>query len=76
MPLEIIQPGEVARGPVVDLPADLDEAIAVAAVMAWRGSAAFRVKDPAHTESIVQAVVMTEAIAGRRPPALARRGLA
>ncbi|WP_030451829.1 hypothetical protein [Herbidospora cretacea] len=60
----------------IELPADLDEAIAVAAVATWRGPAVFRLADPAHAEAIEQAVAMTEAIAGRRPPALARRGLA
>lgn len=76
MALDILRPGEAASGPVVELPADLDEAVAVAAVMAWRGSSAFRVADAAHADSIAQALAMTEAIAGRRPPALARRGLA
>nr|WP_062339039.1 hypothetical protein [Herbidospora sakaeratensis] len=60
----------------IELPADLDEAIAVAALAAWRGPAQFLVADPAHAEAIGQAVAMAEAIAGRRPPALARRGLA
>ncbi|GAB1821337.1 hypothetical protein [Herbidospora sp. RD11066] len=65
MPVEIIR-----------LPADLDEAIAVAAVLTWRGVSGFEPADPAQAEAIAQAVAMTEAIAGRRPPALARRGLA
>ncbi|GGK68912.1 hypothetical protein Ppa06_27770 [Planomonospora parontospora subsp. parontospora] len=52
-----------------------DEAaeLAAAAVCAWLGARVFRTTRP---DQVRLAVAMTESLAGRRPPALARRGLA
>jgi hypothetical protein len=52
-----------------------DEAaeLAAAAVCAWLGARVFRTARP---DQVRLAVAMTESLAGRRPPALARRGLA
>jgi hypothetical protein len=59
------------RTVVVTLPDDETEAIAAAAAYAWAGASVFRT-----THSVRQALDMTEAILGRRPPLLTRRGLA
>lgn len=71
----VLGPGdESAPGMVVvTLPEDQTEAIAAAAVHAWMGVRAFRTVHPDHVRL---AVDMTESLAGRRPPALTRRGLA
>ncbi|GLW07493.1 hypothetical protein Misp01_26230 [Microtetraspora sp. NBRC 13810] len=47
--------------------------IAVACVCAWLGARVFRTARP---EQVRMALRMTESLAGRRPPALTRRGLA
>ncbi len=64
-----------ARGatPLVVLPAELDAALAAAAVHRWHGAAVFVTE---HAEEVRLALDMTDSLAGRRPPALARRGLA
>ncbi|MCG5216690.1 hypothetical protein [Streptosporangium sp. KLBMP 9127] len=63
---------------IVVVPARLggsDEAaeMAAACVCAWLGARVFRTSRP---EQVGQALAMTESLAGRRPPALTRRGLA
>ncbi|MBG0815104.1 hypothetical protein [Planomonospora sp. ID82291] len=52
-----------------------DEAaeLAAASICAWLGARVFRTARP---DQVRLAVAMTESLAGRRPPALARRGLA
>ncbi|MEW9529215.1 hypothetical protein [Microbispora sp. NPDC049125] len=84
-PADVIEPGwvearslrEVAElvatghTVVVTLPDDETEAIAAAAAYAWAGANVFRTTHP-----VRQALDMTEALLGLRPPALARRGLA
>jgi hypothetical protein len=45
--------------------------LAAAALCAWAGASVFRTARP---EAVRQAVEMTECLAGRRPPVLARRG--
>jgi hypothetical protein len=47
------------------------EALAAAAVYAWAGARIFRT-----SHDVQLALDMTESLAGRRPPALTRRGLA
>lgn len=69
------------RTVLVTLPEDETEAIAAAAAYAWAGAAVFRTSHPATSHpatshSVRQALDMTEALLGRRPPALTRRGLA
>ncbi|MBX6384877.1 MAG: hypothetical protein IRZ07_18225 [Microbispora sp.] len=56
---------------VVTLPEDETEAIAAAAAYAWAGARVFRT-----SHDVRQALDMTEALLGLRPPALTRRGLA
>ncbi|NUW46408.1 hypothetical protein [Nonomuraea rhodomycinica] len=58
---------------LVTLPAPLDAALAAAAVYRWHGAGVFVTE---HTEQVRQALEMTDSLAGRRPPALARRALA
>jgi hypothetical protein len=52
-----------------------DEAaeLAAASICAWTGARVFRTARP---EQVRLALDMTESLAGRRPPALTRRGLA
>ncbi|WP_182883453.1 hypothetical protein [Microbispora sp. H10949] len=69
------------RTVLVTLPEDETEAIAAAAAYAWAGAGVFRTSHPATSHpavshSVRQALDMTEALLGRRPPALTRRGLA
>ncbi|TLP53582.1 hypothetical protein [Microbispora triticiradicis] len=74
------------RTVLVTLPEDETEAIAAAAAYAWAGAGVFRtshsatshpaISHPATSHSVRQALDMTEALLGRRPPALTRRGLA
>ncbi|MBO4272514.1 hypothetical protein [Microbispora triticiradicis] len=69
------------RTVLVTLPEDQTEAIAAAAAYAWAGAGVFRTSHSAafHSatfHSVRQALDMTEALLGRRPPALTRRGLA
>ena len=59
------------RTVVVTLPADETEALAAAAAYAWAGASVFRT-----SHDVRQALDMTEALLGRRLPALTRRGLA
>ncbi|GLW97726.1 hypothetical protein [Microtetraspora sp. NBRC 16547] len=63
------------RTVVVTLPDDPTEAVAAAAVFAWAGARVFRAT-PETARDVRLAVEMTESLAGRRPPALTRRGLA
>ena len=58
---------------VVTLSGDEDAQLAEAAVYAWLGARVFRTE---HREQVRLALDMTESLAGRRPPTLARRGLA
>jgi len=60
------------RAVAVTLPEDETEAIATAVAYAWAGATVFRTSHPA----VRQALDMTEVLLGRRPPVLARRGLA
>ncbi|WP_449062621.1 hypothetical protein [Planomonospora algeriensis] len=64
-----------SRGAAAPRSAADDEAaeLAAASVCAWLGVRVFRTARP---EQVRLAVAMTESLAGRRPPALARRGLA
>lgn len=68
---EVAALARAGRTVVVTLPGDETEAIAAAAAYAWAGASVFRTSHP-----IRQALDMTEALMGRRPPALTRRGLA
>ncbi|WP_067178769.1 hypothetical protein [Microtetraspora niveoalba] len=63
------------RTVAVTLPEDATEAVATAAVFAWAGARVFRAT-PETARDVRLAVEMTECLAGRRPPALTRRGLA
>ncbi|WP_157249520.1 hypothetical protein [Nonomuraea typhae] len=58
---------------VVELPSGLNAALAVASVFRWYGAQVFVT---AHQDEVRQALDMTDSLAGRRPPALTRRGLA
>ncbi|MDR8412675.1 hypothetical protein MTP10_28585 [Nonomuraea sp. 3-1Str] len=58
---------------LVTLPPELDAALAAAAVYCWHGARVFVTE---HTDQVRLALEMTESLAGRRPPALARRALA
>ncbi|GGL08423.1 hypothetical protein Sme01_13010 [Sphaerisporangium melleum] len=61
------------RTVVVTLTGDEDAQLAAAAVLAYLGARVFRTAFP---EQVRRAVDMAESLAGRRPPALTRRGLA
>ncbi|GII66534.1 hypothetical protein Skr01_66190 [Sphaerisporangium krabiense] len=65
----------VAEGRTVAVTLSGDETtqIAAAAVYAWLGARIFRTSCP---DGVRQAIDMTDSLAGRRPPALTRRGLA
>ncbi|WP_433245056.1 hypothetical protein ACQPYK_42745 [Streptosporangium sp. CA-135522] len=72
---ELVRAGHtVAVTPAV-LAADDQEAaeLAAASICAWAGARVFRTTRP---DQVRLAVEMTESLAGRRPPALTRRGLA
>ncbi|MEV0591550.1 hypothetical protein [Nonomuraea cavernae] len=58
---------------LVTLPDELDAALAAAAIYCWHGAQVFVTE---HTDQVRLALDMTESLAGRRPPALTRRGLA
>ncbi|WP_405086971.1 hypothetical protein [Microbispora sp. NBC_01389] len=74
------------RTVLVTLPEDETEAIAAAAAYAWAGAGVFRTSHSLSSHAVSshavnshpvrQALDMTEALLGRRPPALTRRGLA
>ncbi|WP_327047829.1 hypothetical protein OG320_08120 [Microbispora sp. NBC_01189] len=64
------------RTVLVTLPEDETEAIAAAAAYAWAGAGVFRTSHSLSFHPVRQALDMTEALMGRRPPALTRRGLA
>lgn len=72
-PEETAAAARAGRTVVVTLTGDETTQLAVAAVHAWAGARVFRTD---HPDSVRQAVTMAESLAGRRPPALARRGLA
>ncbi|MFI6598820.1 hypothetical protein ACIBHX_21400 [Nonomuraea sp. NPDC050536] len=58
---------------LVTLPSRLDAALAAAAVYFWHGARVFVTE---YTDEVRQALEMTDSLAGNRPPALTRRGLA
>lgn len=58
---------------LVRLPAQLDAALAAAAVYRWAGAEVFATE---HTDQVRLALDMADALAGHRPPTLTRRGLA
>jgi dihydropteroate synthase len=62
-------------GETLDRPVDerLIGTLATTAVSAWLGARVYRVHEVAETLQVLQ---MVESLAGRRPPAVARRGLA
>ncbi|GAA3129466.1 hypothetical protein GCM10010466_20240 [Planomonospora alba] len=62
-----------AEGAAGDAAADEAAELAAASICAWLGARVFRTARPAQVRLAVE---MTESLAGRRPPALARRGLA
>ncbi|WP_211592988.1 hypothetical protein [Microbispora sp. H10836] len=68
---EVSALARAGRTVVVTLPGDETEAVAAAAAFAWAGASVFRT-----SHDVRQALDMTEALLGRRPPALTRRGLA
>lgn len=61
-------------GETLDLPVTerLTGTLAATAVAGWLGARVYRVHEVAHTRQVLE---MVAAIAGRRPPAVARRGL-
>ncbi|MEV7011902.1 hypothetical protein [Streptosporangium sp. NPDC051022] len=75
----VVTPAELAReggrSGVSGDPEDPGEAaeLAAASLCAWAGARIFRTARP---DQVRLAVEMTESLAGRRPPALTRRGLA
>jgi hypothetical protein len=72
---EFVRAGRtVAVTPAV-LAGDDDEAaeLTAASICAWTGARVFRTNRP---DQVRLAVEMTDSLAGRRPPALTRRGLA
>ncbi|MEO3811970.1 hypothetical protein ABGB17_23485 [Sphaerisporangium sp. B11E5] len=77
--VEARSPDEAVRhageGRTVLVVLDGDEAtqLATASVYAWVGARVFRTSRPAQVRT---ALDMVESLAGRRPPALTRRGLA
>ncbi|MFC4058299.1 hypothetical protein ACFOWE_08340 [Planomonospora corallina] len=64
--------GTADGGETGDAEAEAAE-LAAASVCAWLGARVFRTTRPGQVRLAVE---MTESLAGRRPPALARRGLA
>jgi hypothetical protein len=68
---EVSALARAGRTVMVTLPEDETEAIAAAAAYAWAGATVFRT-----SHQVRQALDMTEVLLGRRPPTLARRGLA
>lgn len=58
---------------LVSLPPQLDAALAAAAIYRWEGVTVFVTE---HTDQVRLALDMTDSLAGNRPPALTRRGLA
>ncbi|MGI5492440.1 hypothetical protein [Microtetraspora malaysiensis] len=73
--MEVSDLVRAGRTVVVTLPEEPTEAVAAAAVFAWAGARVFRAT-PGTARDVRLAVEMTESLAGRRPPALTRRGLA
>ncbi|GIH98929.1 hypothetical protein [Planobispora takensis] len=70
----VVTPGELAGAQDGRSPDDEEAAeLAAASVCAWLGARVFRTSRPGQVRLAVE---MTESLAGRRPPALARRGLA
>jgi hypothetical protein len=70
---EVERHARAGRTVAVTLCGDETTQLATAAVFAWLGARVFRT---AHETQVRLALDMTESLAGRRPPALARRGLA
>ncbi|GAA4098181.1 hypothetical protein [Nonomuraea soli] len=72
-PSEAARLSAEGRTALVRLPGQLDAALAAASVFRWHGATIFVTE---HTDQVGLAVEMTDCLAGRRPPALTRRGLA
>lgn len=72
---ELVRAGRTVAVTPAALGGDGGEAaeLAVASVCAWAGARVFRTDRPGQVRLAVE---MTESLAGRRPPALTRRGLA
>ncbi|MFF5206809.1 hypothetical protein [Streptosporangium sp. NPDC000396] len=72
---ELVRAGRTVAVTPAALAGDDQEAaeLAAASICAWNGARVFRTTRP---DQVRLAVEMTESLAGRRPPALTRRGLA
>lgn len=72
---ELVGAGRTVVVTPAELAGEAGEAaeLAAASVCAWAGALVFRTARP---RQVRLAVEMTESLAGRRPPALTRRGLA
>ncbi|MDP9865165.1 MULTISPECIES: hypothetical protein [Streptosporangium] len=72
---ELVRAGRTVAVTPAALAGDDREAaeLAAASICAWAGARVFRTTRP---DQVRLAVEMTESLAGRRPPALTRRGLA
>ncbi|MCW2876257.1 MAG: hypothetical protein JWQ95_357 [Sphaerisporangium sp.] len=70
---EVERHAQAGRTVAVTLSGDETTQLATAAVFAWLGARVFRT---AYEDQVRLALDMTESLAGRRPPALTRRGLA
>jgi hypothetical protein len=69
----MVVPAHLAGVPRGDGPDAEAAELTAASICAWLGARVFRTGRP---EQVRRAVEMTESLAGRRPPALTRRGLA
>ncbi|MFC4587425.1 hypothetical protein [Sphaerisporangium corydalis] len=72
-PAEAERHARAGRTVAVTLSGEETAQVAAAAVFAWLGARVFRTDCQ---DQVRMALDMTESLAGRRPPALARRGLA
>ncbi|WP_371783072.1 hypothetical protein [Streptosporangium subroseum] len=72
---EFVRAGRTVAVTPAALAGDDDEAaeLTAASICAWAGARVFRTDRPAQVRFAVE---MTDSLAGRRPPALTRRGLA
>ncbi|MEV0587414.1 hypothetical protein [Nonomuraea sp. NPDC050310] len=61
---------------LVRLPPELDAALAAASAFRWHGAQVFVTEHDEHVGQVTLALDMTDSLAGRRPPAVTRRGLA
>ncbi|MFS1300432.1 hypothetical protein [Streptosporangium longisporum] len=69
----VVTPARLTGVPRGDGPDAEAAELAAASICAWLGARVFRTGRPGQVR---RAVEMTESLAGRRPPALTRRGLA